>query len=115
MKPLEPVQLINIAKYITAVGAAVVMIYGGITFHLNVIDGRAEKQVTPVKAQVTAIDKRLTLNELRDLLRLALDELYYWRAKQRQYPEDLDIQSQVRAAEARVLDIKERIKEVQGE
>lgn len=103
------------AKYLTAIGAAVAMAYGGITFHFNTIENTAKEIVLPLSQKVEKLEDRLTLNELKDLLKDALDEMYYWRKQARKYPDDIEIADKLEDAEENVKDLKERIKKLQEE
>jgi hypothetical protein len=60
--------------------------------------------------QVEELDKRVTLSELKDQLRLALEEYYFLKKQARKYPDDEDIQRELEEAKSVVDDLKEKIK-----
>jgi peptidoglycan hydrolase CwlO-like protein len=61
-------------------------------------------------ADVEKLEKRLTLSELRDSLRLAKDELYFLKSQIRKYPDDEDLQDQLKEVKEEIKDLKEQIK-----
>lgn len=81
------------------------------------LDSRSHKiateTVAPVVLKLSALDKRMTLNELKDLLRQAQEELLFWKKQQRKYPNDEDVKEELKKAEEHVKEIKERIKELE--
>lgn len=91
------------------------MVVSGFLFVDNRSKTIAETTVEPVKASLNALDKRLTLNELRDLLRKAQEELLFWKQQKRKYPNDPDIDEELRKAQEQVDEIKERIRKLEEE
>jgi septal ring factor EnvC (AmiA/AmiB activator) len=61
-------------------------------------------------ADVEKIEKRLSLSELRDSLRLSLDELYFLKSQIRKYPNDEEIKDQLKEIKVEVKDLKDQIK-----
>lgn len=61
--------------------------------------------------EVKKIEKRLTLSELRESLRLVLDEYYFLKSQIRKYPDDEDIKDQLKDVKVRVDNLREQIKE----
>lgn len=107
-------QLADYAKYITAIGALVAMIYGGFSWYNSSMETTAREVVAPVELRLEKLEERLTLSELRALLQVALDEMYYFRKKSREYPDDVEIAEKLAEAEEEVKDLKERIKELEN-
>lgn len=62
-------------------------------------------------ADVETIEKRLDLSELKDSLRLALDELHFLKSQIRKYPDDEEIAEELKDSKAEVKDLKAQIKE----
>jgi len=68
------------------------------------IDGRYAHATT-----VQKLEKRVELNELRDLYKTALDNQYFYRDQLRKYPLDEDLKSKLNEAETEVKDLKQLI------
>lgn len=85
---------------------ACIAIFGSMFTGYLYIDGRYA-----LAEEVRELEKRLTLSELRDSLRLAQDELFFLKSQNRKYPDDQDIKDQLKDVEAKVKDLKEQIKE----
>lgn len=60
--------------------------------------------------QVEELDKRVTLAELKDQLRIAQEEYFFLKSQERKYPDDLDIKEQLAEAKEVVDNLKERIR-----
>lgn len=60
--------------------------------------------------ELQTLEERVELNELKDQLRNALDELHFWRQQARKYPDDEEVQDEVDTAKELVDEIKEKIK-----
>jgi len=86
----------------TAIVAVAGTVFGGITW----VDSRYAKA-----AQVDALEKRVSLNELKAQLRAAQEELIFWRQQARKYPDDVDVKDSLKDAEEAVEEIKAKIKE----
>lgn len=93
----------NVALLVTALAGATGTIYGVQTF----FDDRYAS-----KEEVEEVKKRLTLQELKELLKEALEEMYFWRQQARKYPDDPEIKKRLKESEENVEDIKEQIKEL---
>ena len=63
-------------------------------------------------AEVEKLKKRLTLTELRDLLKEGLNNLYFYRSQVRKYTDDQELQDKLNEAEDDVKDLKDQIKEL---
>jgi hypothetical protein len=63
---------------------------------------------------VTELENRVELNELKDQLRTALEEYHWLRQQARKYPDDQDILDERDEAKDVVDDLKNRIKELGG-
>ena len=61
---------------------------------------------------VNKLEERLTLSELRESLRIVLDEYFFLKKQIRKYPDDLDIKDQLKDVEERVNDLRSQIKEM---
>jgi len=59
---------------------------------------------------VVAIEKRLTIAELKRILREAEEDYFYYKKLNRKYPADEEIKRKLDEAAERVRDLKERIK-----
>jgi len=92
-------------KSILVVATTVIALFGSIFAGYLHIDTKYA-----LAADVEKIEKRLTLSELRDSLRLSLDELYFLKSQIRKYPDDEEIKDQLKDAKDRVKDIKDEIK-----
>lgn len=103
------------AKLFTTIAAAIGVAYGAIQFQISFVEDKAKEIVEPVSKKVKALEERLTLNELKDLLKEALSDLYYWRDMARKYPDDQDVKDKLAEAEATVKEIKERIRQLEEE
>jgi len=64
--------------------------------------------------RVEKLEERLTLQELKDLHKEALDDMLFWRKKHREYPEDTEVKDELDKAEKRVKDLEKQIKELEG-
>jgi hypothetical protein len=93
--------LSELAKKVTALTSLVAVIFGCFFF----LDAR-HAPTTELKA----LAERVTLQELRRLLREAEDDMFHYRRLARKYPNDKDIEYQLTIAEERVADLKARIK-----
>ena len=71
--------------------------------------------VRPVKARLSALDKKVQLNELKDLLREAQEELLFWKRQKRKYPDDPEVDEELQQAKDRVTDLKARIRDLEKE
>jgi len=92
-------------KSILVVATTVIALFGSIFAGYLHIDTKYA-----LAADVVKIEKRLTLSELRDSLRLSLDELYFLKSQIRKYPNDEEIKDQLKDITAEVKDLKEQIK-----
>lgn len=92
-------------KSILVVITTVFAIIGSIVTGYGFIDEKYARA-----SDVAKIEKRLSLSELRDSLRLSLDELYFLKKQIRKYPEDEEIQEQLKEVRAEVNDLKEQIR-----
>lgn len=96
--------LTDMAKSITALAALVSLVFGAFFF----IENRyTEKPV------FHALEKRVSLNELRRQLRQAEEEAAYYRQLLRKYPDDITIEEKLEEAEERVAELEEKIKEME--
>lgn len=86
----------------TAAAAVAGTVFGGITW----VDSRYAKA-----AQVDALEKRVSLNELKAQLRAAQEELIFWRQQARKYPDDIDVKDSLKEAEETVQELKKKIEE----
>lgn len=91
----------NIALTVTALAAASGVLYGASTYF--------DKKYASVE-QLVKLEKRVTLAEMEDLLKEALENLYFYRDQQRKYPTDEDIKTKLKESEDEVKDLKESIK-----
>jgi len=96
----------DIAKKISAVLGLCATLFAGFFF----LDARHAS----VKS-VAKLEKRVSLQELRRLLREAEEEMYHYRKLHRKYPDDQEIKERLEEAEERVADLKERIKKREDE
>jgi hypothetical protein len=85
---------------VSAILALLGTVLGGYTY----IDDRYALAET-----VDKLEERLTLSELKDSLRLALDELFFLKSQARKYPDDEEIKDQLKAVQERVDDLKRQI------
>ena len=108
-------KILEYSKYIAALSTIIGIAYGAFQFQHNYVKTTAENVVAPVAKQVATLERRLTKNELKDLLKEALEELYYWRGMSRKYPDDVEVKDKLKEAEENVKDIKERIKNLEEE
>lgn len=95
-------------KTVVATVSAIIGLAGTIFGGVIWIDTRYAKADT-----VVLIEKRLTVAEIRDQLRAALDEYYFLRKQVRKYPNDIEIQDALREAKDHVDDLKKQLKEAQ--
>jgi hypothetical protein len=72
---------------------------------LMAIDGRYAKADEHI-----ALEKRVSLSELKTQLRAALDEYYFLKKQLRAHPEDEDLKEKVAEAKEHVDDLKDAIK-----
>lgn len=72
---------------------------------LLALDGRYAKA-----EEHQALEKRVTLSELLDQLRAALDEYYFQKKQLRKHPEDEELMEKVIEAKTHVDDLREAIK-----
>lgn len=70
-------------------------------------------QVDSNTARVAAVEKKLTINEIKELLRAAEAEVYYYKDLLRKYPNDVSIQRKLEQAEAEVVKYEEMLKEAE--
>jgi len=96
----------DLIKKISAIFSLVAIVFGAFFF----LDGRHASVQT-----VTALEERVTLQELRRLLMNAEEDMYHYRRLARKYPDDKDIAKKLKEAEERVEDLKERIKKREAE
>jgi len=89
-----------ITTTIISISAALGVIWGMIGF----VDGRYAHAT-----YVQSVENRVTLNELKQLYRDALENLYFYRGQVRKYPEDVELQRRLADAEKEVKDIKAQI------
>lgn len=61
-------------------------------------------------SEVEQLEERLTLAELKDQLRLALEEYHFLKSQSRKYPDDEDIKEELAEAKETVKDLKDQIK-----
>ena len=100
-------------KLIGGVFGLIAAIVSGYLFTENWMRTVASSAVDPVDAKVEALSKRVTLSELKAMLRDAQKELLFWKQQKRKYPNDPDIQEEYDAAKDRVNELKEEIKEME--
>lgn len=93
--------MLETVKKIAAIFGLVSVIFGAFFF--------LEARHAPMDAYV-ALEKRVTLQELRRLLREAEEELYHYKSLARKYPDDEEIKRKVKEAQERVDELKERIR-----
>lgn len=62
-------------------------------------------------SKVEALEKRVSLNELKVQLRAAQEELIFWRQQARKYPDDSDVKDSLKEAEETVAELKKKINE----
>lgn len=91
----------DLAKKITSILALISVVFGGFFF--------LEARHAPISA-FQELEQRVTLQELKRLLREAEEEMYHYKKLNRKYPEDADIAQKLQEAIERVNDLKERIK-----
>lgn len=94
----------NVALLVTALAGAAGTVYGVQSF----FDDRYAS-----KEEVQEVKKRLTLQELKNLLKEALEEMYFWRQQSRKYPEDEEIKKRLKESEEHVADIKKQINDLE--
>jgi len=58
------------------------------------------------------LEQRVSLNELEDLLKAALDNMYFYRKLLRQDTTNEELQKKVQEAEEEVKNLKDHIKEI---
>jgi hypothetical protein len=92
-------------KSILVVATTVIALFGSVFAGYVHIDNRYA-----LAADVKKIEKKLTLVELKDSLRLALDELYFLKSQIRKYPDDEEIKEQLDDVKERVKDLKDQVK-----
>lgn len=102
-------------KLIASIFSLIGVVIGGFLFLDTRTHTIANSVVTPVKVQVFALDKRVKLNELKELLREAQEELLFWKRQLRKYPDDEEVKQEYDEAKERVNELKERIKELEKE
>ncbi len=90
-------------KNILNVVAIITVVFSGFFF----IESRYTLQ-----QEFAELVSRVDLDELQDLLKEALEDLYYWRSMSRKYPDDLEIKKKLEEAEENVKDLKERIRKI---
>lgn len=93
----------NVALLVTALAGAVGTFFGLQTY-LDTTYASTES--------VVKLEKRLSLQELKDLQKEALEELYFWRKQGRKNPNDLEVKTRLIEAEEYVEDIKKQIREI---
>lgn len=91
----------SLAKKISAIAGLIVLTFSSFFF--------LEARHAPMSAYV-ALEKRVTLQELRRLLREAEEEMYHYRKLHRKYPDDEEIKEKLKEAEGKVEELKERIR-----
>lgn len=84
---------------------AILGFFGTVSTGIFWVDDRYAKA-----EQVEQLEKRLTLAELKDQLRLALEDYYFLKSQSRKYPDDLDIKKELDEAEEYAESLKEKIK-----
>lgn len=97
--------MIDVVKKISAVFSLCAVLFGAFFF----MDSRHASQES-----VVLLEERISLQELRRLLREAEEEMYHYRKLARKYPQDVEIAQKLREAEERVLELKERIRKREG-
>ena len=95
----------NVLGLITAL-AAVGGVFYGIQTYLDTAYASTDR--------VEKIEKRLSLQELKELHKEALDDLFFWRKKNRTYPDDQEIKEELDKSEKRVKELEKEIKEIEG-
>jgi len=70
------------------------------------VDGRYAKADEQVE-----LEKRVSIQELNQQLRVAVDEYYFLKQQLRKYPDDADLKEKVDEAKAFVDGIKQQIKD----
>lgn len=71
------------------------------------IDNRYAKEKNFISLKI-----KVSLNEARDALREALENMYFYRNQAKEHPEDEDIAQRLEEAEEEVEELKEHIKEL---
>lgn len=97
-------RLIDVVKSVTAVFALISVVFGAFFF----IDNRYAEQI-----QLFALEKRVSLNELRRQLMQAEEEAAYYRQLNRKYPDDELILEKLNRAEKRVRELEKQIEKLQ--
>ena len=95
----------NSIKSILVVVTTTLAIIGSVVTGYGFMDEKYAKASDIVK-----LEKRMSLSELRDSLRLSLDELYFLKSQTRKYPGDEEIKEQLTDIKAEVKNLKEQIK-----
>jgi len=97
--------MIDLIKKISTVFSFIAVVFGTF-FFLDTRYASTDK--------VVALEERVTMQELRRLLREAEEEMYHYRGLARKYPDDQEIARKLADAERRVDDLRERIKNEEG-
>jgi esterase/lipase len=88
---------------ITAAAAAIGVLSSGLFF----VDGRYAKH-----KQFVALKINVEINDARDVLKEALENLYFYRKQNKEHPDDEEIQKRLKEAEDEVKELKEHLKEL---
>ena len=94
----------TMVKYLLSLAAVVSMVFSVFFF----VENRYASKEDYVK-----LEKRLSLNELQQLLKDALENMYFYRKLARENPEDREISRKLIVAEEEVSRLKKRIEELQ--
>lgn len=97
--------LVNLAKSVMVLGALISMVFGAFFF----IENRYTEKPT-----FYALEKRVSLNELKRQLRQAEEEAAYYRQLLRKYPDDETIKDKLERAEKRVDELERKIEEMEA-
>lgn len=102
------------AKAIAAI-VGVVSICFGVYFYIDntyVAKLDFERVATDFSGNISQVNLRVTLNELKQLLREAESDMYFYRKQLRAHPGDEGIAHRLKGAEEEVRNLKERIKKL---
>ena len=93
----------TLVKYILSLAALVSLVFSVFFF----VENRYASRDDYVK-----LEKRISVNELQQLLKESLENMYFYRKLERENPDDLEIRRKLRQAEEEVDSLKKRIEEL---
>lgn len=110
-------QIESYAKTITAIAGATAVIYGAVSFVNNQYVNKTQFKttITQVNAELFELDKRQKLYELRELLKKALNEMYFYQDLLKKYPENEEIRRKYEEAKDQVEYLREQIRKLEEE